>query len=107
MFTFFINEATKQKEKELHELEKENTKIKENLQKEKTGFSNFKSQTTERENKRKMKEFLKELKADPKQVEFECEKCDKFLPNESELKMHVMINIKEFINTNRGCSLCR
>ena len=37
------------------------------------------------------KEFLNNLKADSKQVKFECDKCDECLPSENELKMHVLV----------------
>jgi hypothetical protein len=47
----------------------------------------------ERQMKRKKnekKEFLKNLKAESKKGEFECEECDECLSNKSDLKMHML-----------------
>ena len=87
--------------------------IKENLQKEKTEFSNFKNQINRerkiednRRNKSEKKVFLINLKADSKQTEFECDKCDECFPNENEMKMHVLVQHVRSSSTQTESVIC-
>ena len=92
-----FNKTLKLKDKQVYDLEKYNSKIKEELQHERSEFALFKSQVNkerkEAEKKRKKtekKDFLDNLKVESKHPELKCNYCDESVSSAEDLKRHML-----------------
>jgi seryl-tRNA synthetase len=89
----------KQKDKEVYDLQKENSKLKEEIQIVQSDFSNLKSQVNreakQAERKKKeseKKEFLNVLTSESKQDDVSCKYCDKILSSEDKFRRHLLLH---------------
>ena len=101
-----FNKVLKQKDKQLHDLEKANTSLKENLQSVRSEFSSFKSEVNRErkeieKTKKKIekKQFLDNLKSESKESTLKCETCDQCLTNKEDLRHHMLNHHRETSST--------
>ena len=92
-----FNKTLKLKDKQVYDLEKNNSKLKEELLQERSEFALFKSQVNkerkEAEKKRKKtekKDFLDNLKVESKHLELKCKCCDESVSSAEDLRKHML-----------------